>query len=90
MKKTVEQIKNDLLNKKMSFFELDNYMSINGYYSVFDDGITDCIKNDEDVIYTALDTCSLEIQIFFNILIDNNENEAQENFIMKIIKVEKF
>lgn len=47
MKKiNAEEIKKELVNEEMSFTQLDNFMMENGYYSVFDDGVTADIKQD--------------------------------------------
>ena len=91
MKKlTAEQLRKELLNSEMNFSELDNFMMTNGYYSVFDDGATEEIKKDKNVVYTAVDTCECEVIINFTITIDNSEEEAEENFIMLITSIEKF
>lgn len=55
----------------MSFTDLDNFMMESGYYSVFDDGVTADIKQDGNVVYTATDSNECEVQIFFEITIDN-------------------
>ena len=91
MKKlTVEQLRKELLNSEMNFSELDNFMMTNGYYSVFDDGATEEIKETKSVIYTAVDTCECEVIINFTITIDNSKDEAEENLIMLITRIEKF
>ena len=49
MKKlNVEEIKKELVNEEMSFTDLDNFMMESGYYSVFDDGATENIKQDKN------------------------------------------
>lgn len=64
MKKlNVEEIKKELVNEEMSFVELDNFMMDAGYYSVFDDGVTENIKQDKNVVYTATDSNECEVQI---------------------------
>jgi hypothetical protein len=89
MKKlNVEEIKKGLLNEEMSFTELDNVMEENGYYSVFDDGVTENVKQDGNVVYTATDSNEYEVQIFFEITEDHGEYE--ENFDMKVTDVQKF
>ena len=91
MKKlAVKEINKELLNEEMSFVQLDNFMMENGYYSVFDDGVTEDIKRDENVVYTATDSNECEVQIFFNITVDNGEDEAEEAFILKVIDVQAF
>lgn len=64
MKKlNAEEIKKELLNEEMSFTDLDNFMMESGYYSVFDDGATENIKQDKNVVYTATDSNECEVQI---------------------------
>ena len=68
MKKNVNELRDILLNKEMSFTMLDNIMHNSGYYSVFaiyDDGITKDIKDYLTAIYTAVDSNTAEIQLFF-------------------------
>lgn len=86
MKKLVEEIKNE----EMSFTELDNFMMENGYYSVFDAGVTADIKHDRNVVYTAEDTNECEVQIFFEITADNGEDEAEEAFYLVVKDVQEF
>ena len=91
MKKlTVEKIRKELLGKEIFFADLDNFMMTHGYWSVFNDGVTEEIKETKSVIYTAVDSCECEVIINFTITIDNSEDEAKENFIMLITSVEKF
>ena len=91
MKKlNVEEIKKELLNEEMSFTDLDNFMMESGYYSVFDDGVTADIKQGGNVVYTATDSNECEVQIFFEITIDNGEDEAEEAFYLKVTDVQEF
>ena len=94
MKKNIEELREMLLNKEMSFMMLDNIMhKICGYYSVFeiyDDGITKDIKNYLTAVYTAVDTNTAEIQIFFEITKDNAANENEENFYLKVTDIQEF
>lgn len=87
-KLNVAEIKEELLNKEISFLDLDNFMNKNGYYSVFEDGITKDIKADGNVVYTALDTCDAEVIISFKITCDNGADEVEEAFYMNIEAVE--
>ena len=80
----------ELVNEEMSFTELDNFMMENGYYSVFDDGVTADIKQDGNVVYTATDSNECEVQIFFDITTDNGEDEAEEAFYLKVTDVQEF
>lgn len=90
MKKLANEIKKALVNNEMYFSELDAYMVENGYYSVLDDGVTDDIKADKAVFYTACDTDVCEIKINFEITIDCGEDEDTANFILKVTDVCEF
>lgn len=89
-KMNVEELRNELLNEEFWFYKLDNFMEENGYYSVFDDGITEAIKRDKNIGYTATDTNECEVQIFFDITTDNGPDEAEEAFILKVTDVQEF
>ena len=90
MKKSVEKIREEILGNEFAFVNLDNYMQENGYYSVFDDGAIEDIKEDKNVVYTAVDTCECEVIINFTITIDNGEDECEEAFELLVTSVEKF
>ena len=90
MKKNVNELREMLINKKMSFLLLDNIMSTNGYYSVFNDGVISYIKQDKNVVYTAMDTNVAEVQIFFEITTDNEPQEIEEIFYLKVIDIQEF
>ena len=47
----LENLRNELLGTEIDFVELDNYMMSEGFYSVFDDGVTDNIKECSNVAY---------------------------------------
>lgn len=91
MKKlTAQEINKELVNKEISFTELDNYMIGSGYQTVFEDGAAKEIKEDLNVIYTAADTCECEVQIFFEITINNSEGYVEEDFYLKVTGVYEF
>jgi len=90
MKKAANELRGILVGKEMSFTELDNKMMENGYWSIFNDGITDSIKSDKNIVYTANDTGECEVQLFFEITIDNSEDEIEEAFYLKVLRVEDF
>ena len=93
MKKNVKELREMLLNEEMSFVFLDNTMCNNGYYSVFaifDDGVTKDIKNYLTAVYTAMDTNTAEVQVFFEITADNSEDESEENFYLKVTDIQEF
>ena len=89
-KMNVQELKEELLNNEMSFVALDNFMQKNGYWSVFDEGTTEEIKEDKNVVYTATDTNEAEVIIEFEITIDSAEDEAEENFELKVTSIEEF
>ena len=92
----LENLRSELVGEEMSFMKLDNYMMQEGFYSVWDDGITESIKQDKNVIYTCQDIKNdvvvneISVQIFFDITINNGKNEAEESFYMKIKRIEKY
>lgn len=92
----LENLRKELLNKEMNFVELDNYMMDQGFYSVYDDGITADIKQDKNVIYTFIDVDAagvdngIQVKIDFEITIDNGEDEVEEAFYLKVNEVEEF
>lgn len=80
----------ELLNKEMSFVELDNIMTENGYYSILNDGVIEDIKRDRCAIYTGVESGECEVVVTFEITIDNGEDEGLESFYLKVTNVEKF
>ena len=91
MKKlNVKELNKELKGNEYSFKELDNFMIKNGYYSVFDDGVTNDIKEDKNVVYTATDTNECEVKISFEITVNNGEDEIEEAFYLKVIDIEEF
>ena len=91
-KLTVNEIKEELVTIEtiIDFGDLDSFMTNNGYYSVLDDGVIEAIKRDKNVVYTAIDSNEYEVQIFFEIVIDNGEDEAEEAFILRVTDVQEF
>lgn len=90
LKLNVKELKENLLGKEVSFIKLDNFMIENGYYSIFGDGVINDIKESESVVYTALDTHEYEIEIDFEITINNGEDETEESFYLKVTNIEEF
>lgn len=86
----LENLRNELIGKEMSFMELDGHMTNEGFYSVFDDGVTENIKQDKNVIYTFNHEDLNQVQIFFNITIDNTEDEVEEAFYLEVTQIEEF
>ena len=94
MKKNINELREMLLNKEMSFTMLDHIMhKICGYYSVFticDDGVIKDIKDYLTAVYTAVDTNTAEVQIFFEITADSEPGENEENFRLKVTDIQEF
>lgn len=90
LNKMLENLRNELIGKEMSFMELDSHMTNEGFYSVFDDGVTENIKQDKNVIYTFNHEDLNQVQIFFNITIDNTEEEVEEAFYLEVTQIEEF
>ena len=90
MKKNVNELNGMILNQEYGFMELDGIMEDSGYYSVLNDGTTKNIKNDFNIVYTAKDTCEAEVQIFFEIIVNNGEDEVEEAFDLKVIDIQEF
>ena len=94
MKKNINELREILLNKEMSFTMLDHIMhKICGYYSlyeIYDDGIIKDIKDYLTAVYTAVDTNTAEIQLFFEITKDNAASENEENFRLRITDIQEF
>ena len=83
-----------LLNKEMSSTTLDHIMHKScGYYSVFaiyDDDVIKDIKDYLTAVYTAVDTNTAEIQLFFEITKDNAASENEENFRLRVTDIQEF
>lgn len=86
----LESLRSELIGWEISFIELDNYMMSKGFYSVFDDGVTENIKQDKSVIYTLNHEDLNQIEVFFNITIDNTEDEVEEAFYLEVTQIEIF
>lgn len=91
-KLTANEIKEELVTIEtiIDFGDLDSFMTNNGYYSVLDDGVIEAIKRDKNIVYTAIDSNEHEVQVFFEIVIDNGEDEAEEAFILRVTDVQEF
>ena len=94
MKKNINELREMLLNKEMSFTMLDHIMhKICGYYSlykIYDDGIIKDIKDYQTAVYTAVDTNTAEIQLFFEITVDSKPGENEENLSLKVTNIQEF
>lgn len=86
----IEQLNEKLKGKEFSFAELDNIMEAAGFYTVFESGATDDIKQDLSVVYTGTESNECEVIIYFEITIDNEEDEVAENFYLRVSSIEPF
>lgn len=84
----VKELSKDLKGKKLSFLELDNYMMVQGFYSVYNDGVEEQVKKDENVVYTFLDNAAKQVIIYFNI-VKTLSNDSFD-FSIKVISIEEF
>lgn len=82
------KVLNNLVGQELSFIELDNIMQNNSFYSVFDDGVTENIKHDKSIYYLSTIDNESAIIIYFDITVDNEEGEAEENFDLIITGIE--
>ena len=84
----VKEINKDLKGKKLSFLELDNYMMVQGFYSIYNDGIEEQVKKDKNVVYTFIDNVKKEVIIYFDIVTYFSKEDF--DFSIKIISIEEF
>ena len=84
----LENLKNELVGKELSFNELDYILKSNNFYSLLDDNIIVDIKNDLEAIYTNIKSNEAEIKINFKIVYNNASDEAEENFILKVLSID--
>ena len=84
----VKEINKDLKGKKLSFLELDNYMMVQGFYSIYNDGIEEQVKKDKNVVYTFIDNVKKEVIIYFDIV--TYFSKENFDFSIKIISIEEF
>jgi len=78
----------ELVGKEINFVELDNVMVQNGFYSVFDDGITKDIKQDKSVVYIHKAT-DKQLALFFEITEDNEADEVEEAFYLIVTSTQE-
>lgn len=76
-----ENIELKLLNKEISFLQLDSFMVNEGFFSNLDCNIHD-IKKYNDITYALKNEDDTYLQIYFNVIKDN-----KNDFIMKINKI---
>lgn len=84
----LNKLKSELLGKELYFRDLDNILLSNNFYSLLDDNIIVDIKNDLEAIYTNIKSNEAEIKINFKIVYNNASDEAEENFILKVLSID--
>ena len=84
----LENLKSELLGKELDFRDLDNILSSNNFYSLFDDNIIEDRKNDLEAIYTNTESNEAEIRVNFEIVYNNGSDEAEESFILKVLSID--
>lgn len=84
----LKRLRNELLGQEMNFMELDNYMMEEEFYSVCEDGVISDIKECGNVAYTNRKTGECEILISFEIVKDNEADELEGNFVIKITDID--
>ena len=84
----LENLKNELIGKELSFYELDCILKSNNFYSLLDDNIIEDIKNDLEAIYTNIKSNEAEIRVNFEIVYNNASDEAEENFTLKVLSID--
>lgn len=84
----LNKLKSELLGKELDFRDLDNILSSNNFYSLFDDNIIEDIKNDLEAVYTNIESNEAEIRINFEIVYNNGSDEAEESFILKVLSID--
>lgn len=93
-RKNAKQLREMLLGKEMSFLLLDDIISSNGYYSAIYDrispGIPKYVKDKLFVVYDSLGKNSNMIAISFDITIDNEPDQPEECFCLKILDIQGF
>ena len=84
-KKSLEELRTELLEKTINFMDLDNYMTANGYYSMMEEEL-----NEGDIVYTAKDTCMCEVQIFYEIVVESGKDESVYCFFLKVVEIKEY
>ena len=94
MRMSAKKLREMLLGKEMSFLLLDDIISSNGYYSAIYDrispGIPKYVKDKLFVVYDSLGKNSNMIVISFDITIDNEPDQPEECFCLKILDIQGF
>ena len=87
---TLQEVKEDLINKEVSFIDLDNYLVSKGFYTEsYDVDYKEIIEN-ENINYTFITNEIIEdtyILINFEIIIAAGAEENTAASVIKIIEV---
>lgn len=71
----LEKLRSLLVGKEVSFLELDNIMIQEGFYSVLCDGVTQEMREYQNICFTNTKTEGAEIVIHFEIISDFGQGE---------------
>lgn len=85
---SLNNLRNELGGKEISFFELDSKMEENGFYTVLNDGVTSNIKENENVCYLLKEDNETQVIINFITTENNGVDEVEESFILKVIEID--
>ena len=87
----MSKLEKELLNKKMTFSELDDFMVENGYYSIFFEGVIKDLKKYSSIIYEEeqKEEESIWDEAFKKeVFIDNKIiDEIEKNLIIEITEI---
>lgn len=86
----VDELRDMLLGSDTyTWLELDNILMIKGFNTIFEDDITQ-IKDYLNGIWTSKDDENFQIQLFFDIVQNNEPDEGEESFIVEVLRIEVF
>ena len=85
----IEKLKEELINKEYNFYQLDNVMTDNGFYSeLYGDIVSRCIDtNNIAYVYNVDSNINYSILIDFIVTIASGKDEAAEATYIKIINI---
>lgn len=83
----INKLRNELLNKELSFLQLDNLMTNNNFYSCFENDIIEYIYSNNEIFYLKIDT---DKQYKFDIKITVSDDDLTENFYLKVLNIEEY
>ena len=75
----LKEIKKELVGNEYNFLELDNALTLGGFYSEFDEGLDwEDIAESGNIVYTDTVTNEAAAQIYFDV-VDKNYNRDEED-----------